>query len=556
MDVVSPFLRYSSCSVQRSDHQHSANRVFFTTTSLSSSIVDPLTYSVQQTPQRTLAMPLVDKLRTNSQDPSGDDRLGLWDPSLKQQRKGTLKKVLIAFLLITISMWLFLPVYFGSYYRQTENTYRLTTLILDLDSAASTLSSTLSSSLPNAQTQPYTAILGPAITQSARTYLTEVAPLTNSTTWALGYTFPTDEQLSEFSLPYRNNQGEIGYTPGVDPEEWAKEKVHGQTYWAVVLVRGNATLLALEALAGRVDSYDPMGSVAIIYTESRNFFTSNQYVSTQTVELVTAASNQAGSTLIDNYLESTNDAAAVADTASAGGGAGRMVLTRPFGYSEYNLAPFDQLAGEAATTAGAIYLIIFVFFFTPIWTGVYSTVRSGLTLGSDLVLTILANLGWYFWISLHYSLLSLAFGVTFTRARGYGGFPLYWLMNFVTMMALGFPMQFFFEILGQPYFPFFLVFWVIINVSVAFLDIADMDPFYSYGFAFPVWNNVDAAKHLFFATKSHLVQNFAVNLAWALISAFLLACLVFHRRSKETRSAWEAHRKELHPPKRQMRLVL
>jgi hypothetical protein len=46
---------------------------------------------------------------------------------------------------------------------------------------------------------------------------------------------------------------------------------------------------------------------------------------------------------------------------------------------------------------------IFVFFFTPIWTGVYSTVRSGLTLGSDLVLTILANLGWYFWISLHYS---------------------------------------------------------------------------------------------------------------------------------------------------------
>jgi hypothetical protein len=81
-------------------------------------------------------------------------------------------------------------------------------------------------------------------------------------------------------------------------------------------------------------------------------------------------------------------------------------------------------------------------------------------------------------------------------------------MNFVTMMALGFPMQTIFEILGQPYFPFFLVFCesvlvsrsregcqvthvplrsgerlvgVIINVSVAFLDVADMDPFYSYG---------------------------------------------------------------------------
>jgi len=164
-----------------------------------------------------------------------------------------------------------------------------------------------------------------------------------------------------------------------------------------------------------------MGSIAIIYTEARNFFTSNQYVSTQVTELATSASNQAGSELVQNFLQG-NDAAGVT-------AAGRMALTRPFAYSEYNLEPFDQLAGEAATTAGAIYLIvslpraslpqasvkeffllrrsdpvqIFVFFFTPIWTGVYSSVRTGLTLGSDIFLTIVANLGWYFWISLHYS---------------------------------------------------------------------------------------------------------------------------------------------------------
>ena len=38
-------------------------------------------------------------------------------------------------------------------------------------------------------------------------------------------------------------------------------------------------------------------------------------------------------------------------------------------------------------------------------------------------------------------------------------------MNFVTMMALGFPMQLIFEILGQPYFPFFLVFCEIFPVE-------------------------------------------------------------------------------------------
>ena len=39
-------------------------------------------------------------------------------------------------------------------------------------------------------------------------------------------------------------------------------------------------------------------------------------------------------------------------------------------------------------------------------------------------------------------------------------------MNFVTMMALGFPMQLFFEILGQPYFPFFLVFCELLAMSL------------------------------------------------------------------------------------------
>ena len=43
---------------------------------------------------------------------------------------------------------------------------------------------------------------------------------------------------------------------------------------------------------------------------------------------------------------------------------------------------------------------------------------------------------------------------------------------------------------------------------------------------------------------------------WAIVSASLLVALVFYRRSKETKSAWEKHRKEVHPPRRKMRLVL
>lgn len=54
--------------------------------------------------------------------------------------------------------------------------------------------------------------------------------------------------------------------------------------------------------------------------------------------------------------------------------------------------------------------------------------------------------------------------MSFSRKYGQGGFVLYWMENWVTMSALGFVMETVFLWLG-PFFPFFLVFWVIINVS-------------------------------------------------------------------------------------------
>ena len=69
----------------------------------------------------------------------------------------------------------------------------------------------------------------------------------------------------------------------------------------------------------------------------------------------------------------------------------------------------------------------------------------------------------YLWLSLNYSLVSLAFEVNFRRKYGNIGFVLYWASNWVAMTGLGFVMETFFLLLG-PRFAFFLLFWVVINV--------------------------------------------------------------------------------------------
>jgi hypothetical protein len=92
-----------------------------------------------------------------------------------------------------------------------------------------------------------------------------------------------------------------------------------------------------------------------IYTEARNFYAANQYLATQVTSLLNSATQQASRT---HTLTVLNQAAAGVD-----GGVNYLTtadpsaLTYAFGYNEHNLQPLNQLAGEAATTAGAIYLV-------------------------------------------------------------------------------------------------------------------------------------------------------------------------------------------------------
>ncbi|KAJ9105007.1 hypothetical protein QFC20_004448 [Naganishia adeliensis] len=416
-------------------------------------------------------------LKTSTKQPNGEPQVGLFDASMKNERKTYFKMTFLCFCIITVCMFTFLPIYFGAYYRQTENAYRLTCLILDLDSAASTLSNSPLS--PSLTTGAYTAILGPLVTAAAERYLTTIAPHVNSTYWSLGYQFPSTETLASFSLPLKDADGQIRYTPGLNASEWAMERVNQQDVWAVVIVNGNATMSALNAISGGGQGYDPSGAVTFIYTEARNFYAANQYIATQVTTLLNSATQQASRT---HALTVLNQAAAGVD-----GGVNYLTtadpsaLTYAFGYNEHNLQPLNQLAGEAATTAGAIYLIIFTFLISLVFKPTFEQVRHKLSLGSELAIKVLAPITGYFWVSLHYSFLSLAFGVDFTRKYGHIGFFLYWMLNWVTMTGLGLVMEFMLELLGLPFFPFFLLFWVIINVSVAFLDLAALDPWYSYG---------------------------------------------------------------------------
>jgi hypothetical protein len=153
----------------------------------------------------------------------------------------------------------------------------------------------------------------------------------------------------------------------------------------------------------------------------------------------------------------------------------------------------------------------------------------------------------YFLVSLAYSLVSLAFQIPFSTppgspievamnatAYGRGSFPVYWMLNFVGMIALGIACENMAMIVGQPWTALWLIFWVITNVSTSFYSLDLAPRFFRWGYAFPLHNIVEASRHIVFDLHSNIGLNFGVLFAWAAINTALFPlCCYFQRWNTE-----------------------
>lgn len=325
-------------------------------------------------------------------------------------------------------MFAFLSIYFGSYYEQIPRASHFKVEVIDMDSVAS----------PTGSVHP--AVLGPAVNEAVSQALT-VEP-------HLGWFNTSTDTLQTLRT--------TEYGRGIEPYTYAMERVLNEDIWAALIVNSNATSGVWAALTSGA-SWEPQGAITLVWQEARNFYGTEQYIQRLSLELITSATGQASSQLALQVLQLANASTVIAEAPSG-------TLGRAFNYNSHDLRPFDMLGGIPATTVGTIYLIIFTFLISGIWNQQgMPIIQDKLALGSEVALKLLIPFLAYFWLSLHYSLISLAFQVRFDRLFGKGGFVVYWMADWITMSALGFVMETVYLWLG-PFFTFFLIFWVILNV--------------------------------------------------------------------------------------------
>ncbi|RYP33019.1 hypothetical protein DL767_004930 [Monosporascus sp. MG133] len=161
----------------------------------------------------------------------------------------------------------------------------------------------------------------------------------------------------------------------------------------------------------------------------------------------------------------------------------------------------------------------------------------------------------YLFISLAYSLVSLAFRIPFwpppgpetdvafnATAYGCGSFPVYWMVNFIGINALDIVCENVAMAIDQPWTTLWLIFWVITNVAASFYSLELAPGFFRWDHALPLHHIVQASRKISFGLHSRIGLNLGVLFAWSAVNVALFPLCCYFMRWKSERGQHAAGR--------------
>ncbi|TVY37099.1 Nitrosoguanidine resistance protein [Lachnellula subtilissima] len=442
--------------------------------------------------------------------------VGFWNPALKHVRLDVIKNWLLTTVILSTFILGILSLYWAALFRVEQNLSALVVYVVDFDG----------------QVAPYTditPIVGPQIVSAAESL---IAP-SGSLGWG--------------SLPASafNN----------DPMA-VRQAVYDEKAWAAIIINANATALLQDAVMNGNTTYDPTGAAQIVFVEARDETTVGSYILPQLFSFQSMATTIVGRQWAGRVLAMASSNSAIMSNIQAA----PQAVNPAIGFSTFNLRPFNPPVATPAVTVGLIYLIILSFFsfafYLPIHMKFVSPGHRPLHFHQLIIWRWCATVAAYLFMSLFYSLISLAFQIPFStppapgtvvanpaNAYHYGSFVVYWMINFVGMLALGLACENVAMFVGQPWTAFWLIFWVITNVATSFYSITLAPRFYYWGYAWPLHNLVNASRTILFDTHSEIGLNFGVLFAWAAVNTVLFPLACWFMRWKTMR----AQKKEAQP---------
>lgn len=298
-------------------------------------------------------------------------------------------------------------------------------------------------------------------------------------------------------------------------------EIHHQKYWSSIYVKPNATFELYNAISqGKSDYNVSNSSIVSIYETGRDILSMSQYVqaNVQSIERLWLSNLNK---IIIKLLDILNNKTEVMANEEA-----LQILTTPINFTYYDMIPNDDPVTYALFQVGLIFMFIVTLFLFNFFGEINKTVGLlNLKKSHYMLYRYFATILTYLYLSLFFCLLSLAMQVDFTKAFGKSGFLVYWMVNFITMTAIGLIneiMAMLSILVDPPLMGFWLLFWVVINITPTFAPLVLSSKFFRYGYGIPIHNAYEIDKVIVFDTwKGILGRSFGVLIAWIGLGSIL-----------------------------------
>lgn len=321
----------------------------------------------------------------------------------------------------------------------------------------------------------------------------------------------------------------IAAQKGHTVEQELIEQVHHENCWGAFYVKPNATYQLYQAIVNNDTTFTMNNTlVEVFYETGRDVLTVSTYTSRflEVFELAyfKVVSKQYSRLVSQLPQEAIPNAA--------------YFLSQPIAFLFSDMRP-AQLITLAPLQLGLVYIIVFAFFQMSMTIKVLVYLSTIIKGPRFLLAKFLWSQAAYATISLSYTLLNVAFGISYQDAFGHSGALVMWAIAYLTISALG-TLN---EIIASFCFLYFppmiggwLLFLIVVNVAPTTSPMALTNAFYRYGYSMPVHNSFELIKVVFFNTyKGEMGRHFGILIAWVVITniASPFAMLFISKKRKQ-----------------------
>ncbi|KAG5364396.1 Nitrosoguanidine resistance protein [Yarrowia sp. E02] len=281
-------------------------------------------------------------------------------------------------------------------------------------------------------------------------------------------------------------------------------------YWGVLVVEQNATQDTEDILRGEKKE---KAQISYYYASARQETIHAMYVTPQMLDFQALFIEKQVPHIQQNLTSNFSDLE-VANIIR------NNITTLRF--ENNDIRKFTGGVASAIDNVGLIYLIIVSFQQIMLWNLIHAIiVPYKVIFWQRFLYRCAINCVSMLVVSLFFSLVSLAFQQDFEVTYGKAGFVVYWLVNYLAMLALGGATDNIQIILVKhfpPILPVWLLFWVILNTATAMSPLEVSPGVYSYGVAMPLYNAIEAIRTILFNVKSSIGLNVGVLLIWIVVN--------------------------------------